>query len=50
MKTRTFLTVVLLTLDTFSNISAAQSSEPSLDSYIESVRADLRADKVAIVI
>ena len=29
--------------------SAAQSNEPSLDSTIESLRADIRADKVAIV-
>jgi len=40
---------VLLSLGVLSNVSAAQSSEPSLDSYIESVRADLRADKVAII-
>ncbi len=41
--------VILLSLGVFSNVSAAQSSGPSLDSYIESVRADLRADKVAII-
>jgi hypothetical protein len=49
MKMRMLFAVVLLSLGVFSNISAAQSSEPSLDSYIESVRADLRADKVAII-
>ncbi len=31
------------------NVSAAQGSEPSLDSQIESLRADLKADKVAII-
>jgi hypothetical protein len=40
---------VLLSLFAFSTVSAAQSNEPSLDSYIESLRADLRADKVAII-
>jgi hypothetical protein len=49
MKTRILFAVVLLSLGVFSNVSAAQSSEPSLDSYIESLRADLRADKVEII-
>jgi hypothetical protein len=49
MKIGILSTVVLLSLSVFSNIAAAQSSEPSLDSYIESLRADLRADKVAII-
>lgn len=49
MKMRILFAVVLLSLGVFSNVSAAQSSEPSLDSYIESLRADLRADKVAII-
>jgi hypothetical protein len=40
---------LLLSLFAFSTVSAAQSNEPSLDSYIESLRADLRADKVAII-
>jgi len=49
MKMTMLLAGVLLSLGVLSNVSAAQSSEPSLDSYIESVRADLRADKVAII-
>ncbi len=44
-----FVLVLLLSLAVFPNVSAAQSGEPSLDSYIESLRADLRADKVAII-
>jgi hypothetical protein len=40
---------LLLSLFAFSTVSTAQSNEPSLDSYIESLRADLRADKVAII-
>lgn len=49
MKMRMLFAVGLLSLGVFSNISAAQSGEPSLDSYVESLRADLRADKVAII-
>jgi hypothetical protein len=49
MKIGILFAVVLLSLSVFSNVAAAQSSEPSLDSYIESLRADLRADKVAII-
>ncbi len=41
MKMRILFAVVLLSLGVFSNVSAAQSREPSLDSYIESLRADL---------
>ena len=41
--------VVLLWLGVFSSFSAAQTGEPSLDSYIESLRADVRADHVAII-
>ena len=44
-----FAAVVLLSLVSFANLSGAQSNEPSLDSYIESLRADVRADKVAII-
>jgi hypothetical protein len=44
-----FAAVVLLSLVSFANLSGAQSNEPSLDSYIESLRADLRADKVALI-
>jgi hypothetical protein len=43
----TVLSVALITL--LSGRSTAQQQEPSLDSYIESLRADLRADKVAII-
>ena len=43
----TVLSVALTTL--LSGHSTAQQQEPSLDSYIESVRADLRADKIAII-
>jgi hypothetical protein len=46
---RMLFAAVLLSLIAFSNVSAAQGNEPSLDSYIESLRADLRADKVAII-
>ncbi len=40
---------LLLSLVVASAVSAAQSNGPSLDSYIEALRADLRADKVAII-
>jgi hypothetical protein len=46
---RKLFAALLLSLFAFSTVSAAQSNEPSLDSYIESLRADLRADKVAII-
>jgi hypothetical protein len=49
MKIRVLLMAVLLSLVAFSNVSAAQSNEPSVDSYIESIRADNRADHVAII-
>jgi hypothetical protein len=49
MKIRTLFAAAVLSLGVFSNISAAQSSEPSLDSYIESLRADVRADKTDII-
>lgn len=48
MDTKAVFTTLVL-LFTFANISDAQSSGPSRDSYLESPRADLRADKVAIV-
>ena len=44
-----FVPALLLVVVVSSNVSSAQSSEPSLDSYIESLRADLRADKVALI-
>jgi hypothetical protein len=49
MKMEILFAVILLSLGVLSNVSAAQSSDPSLDSYIEPLRADLRADKVAII-
>jgi len=48
MKLRMLFAAILLLL-TVPNASGAQSNEPSFDSWIESIRADLRADKVAIV-
>jgi len=49
MKMRILFAAVLLSLGVSSNVSAAQSSEGNLDSYIEELRADVRADKVAII-
>jgi hypothetical protein len=39
----------MLSLVALFDVSAAQSNGPSLDFYIESLRADFRADKVAII-
>jgi hypothetical protein len=39
----------LLSLAALPYVSAAQSDDPSVDSYIESMRADARADKIAII-
>jgi hypothetical protein len=49
MKMRILFAALLFSLGTLSNVSTAQSSEAKLDSYIESLRADARADKVAII-
>jgi hypothetical protein len=49
MKMRMLSAIVVLSFCVFSNVSDAQSNEPSLDSSIESLRADMRADKVAII-
>jgi len=49
MKMRMRFATVLLLLGAFFNVSAAQTNEPGVDSYIESLRADLRADKVALI-
>ena len=49
MKMRMLFAVVLLSLLASANVCAAQSTEPSVDSYIESLRADVRADKVALI-
>jgi hypothetical protein len=40
---------LLLSLFAFSTVSSAQTNGTSIDSYIESLRADFRADKVAII-
>src|SRR5678809_111596 len=42
MRMRIVFAVVLLWLGVFSSFTAAQTGEPSLDSYIESLRADVR--------
>jgi hypothetical protein len=49
MKMRMLFVAVLISLTAFCNVSVAQSNTPSVDSYIESLRADTRADKVAII-
>jgi len=49
MKMRVLFAALLFSLGALSNVSTAQSSEANLDSYIESLRADVRADKVAII-
>jgi len=49
MTIRIRFAVVLLSLGVFCNVSAAQQAEPNVDSYIESLRADLRANHVALI-
>ena len=49
MKMRMVFAALLLLLVALSNVSPAQSNEASLDSYIEALRADFRADKVTII-
>ena len=50
MKMRMLSATILLSLVAFCNVSSiAQNNGPSVDSYIESIRADTRADKVAII-
>ncbi len=49
MKILNLFAVVLLSLGVFTSVSAAEGSESSFDSHIESLRADLRADKIAII-
>ena len=49
MRMRMLFAAVLLSLVAYCNVSFAQNSQPSVDSYIESIRADTRADKVAII-
>jgi hypothetical protein len=49
MKMPLLFAVVLVSLVVSSKVCTAQSNEPSIDSYIETLRADFRADKVAII-
>lgn len=49
MKTKLLFATILLSLSVFPNVSAAQSNDVSVDSYIESLRADVKADRVAII-
>ncbi len=49
MRTRLLFALIVLSLVIPSSVCTAQTSEPSIDSYIESLRADWRADKVAII-
>jgi hypothetical protein len=49
MRMKMLSAALLLSLFIFPNFSAAQSNEMSVDSFIESLRADIRADKVAII-
>jgi hypothetical protein len=49
MKMRLLFAVVLVSFVVSSKVCTAQSNEPSIDSSIESLRADFRADKVAII-
>ena len=50
MKKSSLLPAVLLLLTTFPYTAAiAQPQQPNTDSYIESLRADMHADKVAII-
>jgi len=49
MRTKMLLAPVLLSLVALTNVAVAQSQGASLDSYIESLRADFRADKVALI-
>jgi hypothetical protein len=44
-----FAALLLSLFAFFPSVSEAQGKEPSLDSAIESLRADFRADKVAII-
>ena len=49
MKTRLLFATILLSLAAIPNVSAAQTNDVSVDSYIESLRADVKADRVAII-
>src|ERR1700749_4192900 len=49
MKKSSLLPAALLLLASFSRTRALAQDQPSTDSYIEYLRADMHADKVAIV-
>ncbi len=49
MKLKTFLPYVLLSVLALVIAGSAQSASPSTDSMIETIRADFRADKVALI-
>ena len=49
MKTRLIFAAILLSMSAFPNVSTAQTNDVSVDSYIESLRADVKADRVAII-
>ena len=49
MKTRLFFAAILVSMSAFPNVSTAQTNDVSVDSYIESLRADVKADRVAII-
>src|SRR4029079_19777147 len=49
MKTRLLFATILLSLAAIPNVSAAQTNDVSVYSYIESLRADVKADRVAII-
>src|SRR5690348_3520309 len=48
MKT-TFAFFVFLFVSLFANLSIAQTGDAGVDAYIEALRADFRADKVALI-
>jgi hypothetical protein len=49
MKMKTLFAAVWLSMVVFCNVSFAASDNQGVDSYIESIRADTRADKVAVI-
>lgn len=49
MKMKTMFAAILLSVAVFPTFSLAQNNGPSLDSSIESLRADYRADKVDLI-
>jgi hypothetical protein len=49
MKMKWVFATILLSLVAMCNVGLAQTQGAGVDSYIESLRADLRADRVAII-